>query len=411
MLQRKAYRFRLEPDVDRQMILARFAGSCRFIWNRALAEQKSRLARGEGTAGYAEMCRWLTGWRHAEETAWLAEIHVHPLQQKLKDLDRALRDSFRPQDDTGRKRFPRFKNKNHGDSFRYPISVKVIAVREGWGRVWLPKIGWLKYRASRPVEGTIAQATVSEKAQHWFISIQTEREVADPVRSEAPAIGIDRGASCFAAGSEGTMFQPPDSFERIEHRLSHAQRALARKQRGSANWHKQKKQVTRLLVREANARRDYLHKTSTTIAKNHGVVVLEGLPTRQGSRAPDSAAPAPVTAPGGAVPAKRRLSRPVLSQGWFAFRTMLGWKLSERGGQLILLASHDIRRQCSVCGHVTLGNHEAQTTFTCAQCGNTQSADCNAARNILNAAGHVAYACGGIPPRRPGETGTDQTAA
>jgi putative transposase len=164
------------------------------VWNQALAGQKARLERGDRTAGYAEICRWLTSWRRDEATGWLAEIHVHPLQQKLKDLDRPIRDAFRKESDVACKPFPRFKKRESGDGFRYPYSVKIAAGRPGWARAWLPKIGWIDYRASRPVEGKICQATISERCGHWFVSIQTEREIADPASVSAPAVGIDMGA-------------------------------------------------------------------------------------------------------------------------------------------------------------------------------------------------------------------------
>jgi putative transposase len=407
MIQRRAFRFRLEPDGAQRQKLARFGGAARWVWNRALAEQKRRLEAGERTAGYAEMCRSLTEWRHSPETPWLAEVHVNPLQQTLKDLDRAVRDSFRPGTDPARKRFPRFRKKSAGDHFRYPASVKTRVRPDGWAEVWLPKVGWVRYRSSRPIEGRIAQATLSEEGEQWFVSIQTEREVPEPAASEQPPVGIDLGVVRFATLSDGSYFEPLAPFKRGARQLARAQRRLSRKHKGSKNWRKQQRRVARLRRAEGRARLDFLHKTSTTIAKNHGVVVLEDLSVGQMSR---SARGTPQE-PGKNVRQKAGLNRSILDQGWGMFRALLAYKLAERGGRLVLVEAAYTSQRCSECGHTCPENRKGQALFCCAQCGYSAHADHNAARNILEAAGHAVQACGGKGHRPPDEAGTRGEAA
>lgn len=407
MIQRKAYRFRLEPNGSQRRQMARAAGSARWAWNQALAEQKRRLDAGEPLASYAEMCRWLTGWRYDPATAWLEDVHSQPLQQRLKDLARALADAFLPEEHPAKKDFPKFRKKHKDHSFRYPQSVKAEVRSDGWGCVWLPKIGWVPYRASRPIEGEICQATISLEGGHWFVSIQTEREIADPTPDETSPVGIDLGVARFVTLSDGTVFEPLNAFKHIRRRVARAQRKLARKQKCSANWKKQKRRIAKLRRQERNVRMDYLHKTSTTIAKNHGLVVMEELPIKNMSRS----AKGTIEAPGKNVKAKAGLNRSILDQGWGCFRGMLATKLAMRGGRLILVPPPYTSQMCSTCGHVDGDNRPTQARFCCVGCGFSEHADLNAARNILKAAGHAVSACGGIGRQPPVEAGTQGEAA
>jgi putative transposase len=408
MIRRKAYRFRLGPDAAQRNALSRFAGSCRFVWNRALAEQKARLERGQRSAGFAGMCRWLTNWRGHEVTTWLAETDVPPLQQRLKDLDRAICDSFRKGSDVACKKFPRFNKPGNGNGFRYPCSVKIDASRPGWARAWLPEIGWIHDRASRPVESKICQATISERCGHGFVSIQTEREIVDPLSRSAPAVGIDIGVTQFATCSDRTVFEPLNASKRLAKRLRRAQRTLSRKRRGSANRKKQQRRVAKLGARAAQARKDHLHKASSLIANKTGVVVTEDLAVT----AMSASAKGSAEQPGRYVQAKAGRNRAILDQGWFAFRSMLGWKLAERGRNLILVDPRNTSRRCRVCGHAAAANRPTQAAFVCVWCGYREHADLKAAKNIL-AAGLAASALSveGHRDLRPGEAGTSRRAA
>ena len=133
--------------------MRRFAGSCRFVFNKALALQKERYENGEKKLGYAGLCKLLTEWRNSAQTAWLADAPVHPLQQTLKDLERAYSNFFAKRAD-----FPRFKKKGRRDSFRYP-DPKQIKLDQSNSRIFLPKLGWLRYRRSRAVLGVAKNIT------------------------------------------------------------------------------------------------------------------------------------------------------------------------------------------------------------------------------------------------------------
>ena len=275
----QAFRYELMPTGEQQRQMRRFAGSCRFVFNKALALQKERYEQGEKKLGYAGLCRLLTEWRNGPETPWLADAPVHPLQQTLKDLERAYANFFAKRAD-----FPRFKKKGQSDSFRYP-DPKQIKLDQANSRIFLPKLGWVRYRNSREVLGTVKNVTVSQSCGKWFVSIQTEREIQAPVPKATSAVGIDMGVTRFATLSDGTFYAPLNSFKRHEDRLRRAQQAMSRKTKFSNNWKKAKARVQKIHARIGNVRRDYLHKATTTISQNHAMVCIEDLQVRNRSRA------------------------------------------------------------------------------------------------------------------------------
>ena len=388
------------PTGEQERQMRRFAGACRFVFNKALALQKERYAQGEKKLGYTGLCKELTAWRNGSETPWLKDAPVHPLQQALKDLERAYTHFF-----AKRAGFPRFRKKGQHDSFRYP-DPKQIKLDQGNSRIFLPKLGWLRYRNSREVLGTVKNVTVSQSCGRWFVSIQTEREVAQPMPQSTTAVGIDLGITRFATLSDGTVYAPLNSFRRHEEALRKAQQALARKTKFSNNWKKAKAKVRRIHARIANARRDYLHKTTTTISKNHAMVCIEDLRVRNMSKSAAGTA----EAPGRNVRAKSGLNKSILDQGWFEFRRQLDYKLAWRGGHLITVPPQNTSRTCPCCGHVSAENRQTQARFLCVECGFEEHADLVGAINILRA-GHVRFACEVSGAVMPPAAGTHRSAS
>ena len=377
----QAYKYELMPDGQQERQMRRFAGSCRFVYNKALALQKERYEQGEKKLGYAGLCKLLTEWRNSAETAWLADAPVHPLQQTLKDLERAYSNFFAKRAD-----FPRFKKKGLRDSFRYP-DPNQIQLDQGNSRIRLPKLGWLRYRNSRDVLGTVKNVTVSQSCGKWFVSIQTEREVERPI-PQGNAVGIDMGIARFATLSDGAFYAPLNSFKRHEAALRKAQQAMSRKTKFSSNWKKAKARVQRIHSRIGNARRDYLHKVSTAISQNHAMVCIEDLQVRNMSRS----AAGTVEAPGRNVRQKAGLNRAILDQGWFEFRRQLDYKLAWAGGWLVDVPPQYTSQTCPCCGHVSADNRQTQARFACVECGFEDNADVVGAINILRA-GHARIAC------------------
>jgi putative transposase len=394
----QAFKYELMPTGEQQRQMRCFAGSCRFVFNKALALQKENYEAGGKFIGYVAMAKQLTAWRNSAETIWLKEAPVHPLQHALKDLEKAYKNFFGK-----RAGFPRFKCKGRRDSFRYP-DPKQVKLDQANGRIFLPKLGWLRYRNSRDALGELRNVTVSLSCGKWFVSIQTRREVETPV-PHGGAVGIDMGIARFATLSDGSFIAPLHSFKRHETALRKAQRAMSRKTKFSSNWKKARARVQRIHFRIGNARRDYLHKCSTTISQNHAMVCVEDLAVRNMSRSAKGSA----EQPGKQVRAKSGLNKGILDQGWFEFRRQLDYKLAWNGGHLIAVPPRNTSRRCPACGHVSAGNRQTQARFECVQCGFEENADLVGAINVLRA-GHARLACADTSPEG-GASGQEPTEA
>lgn len=379
----QAFKFELRPNGEQERDMRRFAGACRFVYNKALALQKANHEAGGKFIGYVAMARHLTEWRNGGETPWLKDAPVHPLQHALKDLERAYKNFF-----AKRAAFPKFKKRGLSDSFRYP-DPKQFKLDQANGRIFLPKLGWMRLRLSREALGTLCNATVSHAGGKWFVSIQTEREVDTPVPQATSAVGIDVGVARFATFSDGTFLAPLNSFKRHEVRLRRAQRAMSRKVKFSSNWKRAKARVQRIHTQIGNARRDFLHQATSAISKNHAMVCIEDLQVRNMSRS----AAGTVEKRGKNVRAKSGLNKSILDQGWFEFRRQLQYKLQWSGGMLVAVPPHNTSRTCPACGCVSVENRPSQAVFRCIECGHDDNADVVGAINIL-ARGHRVAACG-----------------
>jgi putative transposase len=372
----QAYKYQIKTNGNQERQLRQFAGSCRFVWNKTLAMQKERLDTKESCLSYNKIALLLPQWK--VEHQFLKESHSQVLQQALMNLDRAVKDAFNK---SNPKRFPIFKKRGKHDSFRFPQGFKLDQPNS---RIFLPKIGWIHYRNSRIMEGTAKNITVSQSGGHWYISIQTEREVEQPVHPSTSIIGIDVGIAKFATLSDGTIFEPVNSFKKHQQRLARYQRSMSRKKKFSSNWKKAKLKINKLHTRIANVRKDYLHKTTTTISQNHAIVCIEDLKIKNMSKSANGT----IEKPGRNVRAKSGLNRSILDQGWFEFRRQLEYKQVWNGGEVLAAPARNTSRKCNICGHTAADNRTSQAIFKCTACGHEANADVNAALNIL-AAGHA----------------------
>ncbi len=375
----QAFKSELMPNGEQKQDMRRFSGARRFVYNRALEIQKSNYAAGGKFIGYFAMTKQMIEWK--KEFPWLNESPSQTLQQALKDAERAFKNFFEK-----RAGFPRFKKRGAGDSFRFPQGFEIDQANS---RIKLPKLGWVRYRNSREILGTAKNITVSQSSGKWFVSIQTEREVEQPIPTATSAIGIDMGVVRFATMSDGTHLEPLDSFKKHEQRLKKYQRRMCRKVKFSKNWHKAKRKVQKIHTHIANARKDFLHKATTEISKNFRLVAIEDLQVCNMS----SCAQGTTEAPGTNVAAKSGLNKAILDQGWFEFRRQLEYKLNWNGGILIPVPAHYTSQTCPACGHVAKENRQTQARFACVDCGHEENADVVGAMNVL-ARGHRVAACG-----------------
>lgn len=376
----QAFKFELMPNGLQERCMRRFAGSCRYVFNKALAAQIAAYeADPAAKLSYSTWANMLPAWK--AQTPWLKQAPSQALQQALKDLERAYQNFF-----AKRAKFPRFKKRGQPVSVRFPQGFKLDAAN---ARIFLPKLGWMRLRLSRPVLGTPKSVTVSCVAGRWYASILTEREVAQSVPSACCAVGVDMGIARFATLSDGAFLAPLSSFKKHEVRLRRYQRAMSRKCEGSSNWRKAKARVQRTHARIANVRQDFLHKASTQIASQHALVVVEDLRIKNMS----ASAKGDAQEHGKNVRAKSGLNKSILDQGWGEFRRQLEYKLNWNGGQLLAVNPINTSRQCPECGHIHADNRKTQAVFCCVACGYKANADLVGAMNVL-ARGHRVLACG-----------------
>jgi putative transposase len=382
MIKRQAFKFKLEPNGEQYRMMTGFADACRWVFNKGLELNIKRHEAGEKYLNYYGTAKLLTEWRHDPEKAWLAKSSAIVQQQVLKDLDRAFQNFFKKLSG-----FPKFKKKGRCvESFRFS-GKDCITLDEANNRIKFPRIGWLRYRKSRNIKGTIKNVTVSKHFSKWYVSIQTEYEYERPMPN-GDSVGIDMGIVRFATLSNGKRIDPLNSFKRLSHALRKAQQSLSRKVKGSNNWKKAKTRVQRIHEKIRNARLDFLHKTTTAISNNHAMVCIEDLKIKNMSKS----ASGTIEKPGKSVKAKSGLNRSILDQAWGMFRSMLEYKVDWRGGYLVTVPPQNTSRRCPACDHVSVDNRKTQEKFLCVECGFEENADVVGAINILRA-GLARIAC------------------
>jgi len=375
---KKAFKYELILKGAHIRKMKQFCGCVRFVFNKALAWQNEQYkADNSFKFSYTKIANLLPKWK--EEFDWLGQCHSQVLQQSLKDLESSFRNFFRKQSD-----FPKFKKKGLRDSFRFPQGVKLD---ENNSRLYLPKIGWVRYRNSRAVVGTIKNVTISQKCGKWYASLQTEFDIENPVPSGSE-VGIDMGIARFATLSDGTYFDPINSFKNYKQQLAKLQRQMSHKVKFSRNWLKAKSKISKLHSCIANTRRDYLHKISTQISQNHAIVYVEDLKVSNMSKSVKGNS----EHHGKMVKQKSGLNRSILDQSWFEFRRQLDYKLLWHGSHLVSVDPKNTSRTCPVCGHISKDNRQSQAHFECMECGFASNADEVGAINILRA-GRAQLAC------------------
>jgi putative transposase len=405
----QAFRYELMPSGEQETKMRRFAGSARYVFNRALAIQnQERDKNGRKISGYAALCRMLTEWRNDPKTGWLREAPVHTGQQALRNLESAWARHFESLKKLKRGEIqpeavvepPQYKKKyRSSDSFRFPDPTK-FHIEQHNNRLLLPKVGWIRYRNSRVVQGEVRNITVSRKGSKWLVSIQTEREADKPVHPSSSMVGIDLGVVRFATLSNGEVIEPCNALKKKQARLTRYQRMMSRRVTGRQNWKKAKAKLNALHCKIANIRNDFLHKTTTAISKNHAIVAIEDLKVRNMSKS----AAGTRDNPGRNVKQKSGLNRAILDQGWTEFRRQLEYKQRWAGGRVLVVPPHRTSQECPCCHHISPCNRRTQALFLCVQCGYTGNADDVSSLNIERA-GHARIACevnGAVGPSAAG---------
>lgn len=380
-------RFRVDFSAEQTEFAQRIGDACRAVWNTGVEQRRAYRQRG-AWMNYREQAHELADAK--TEHGWLAEVPGHCLQQTLMDLYKACKahGAFKVRWRSGRRWAP---------SFRFPEGNKMVVeqLNRRHARVKLPKLGWVRFRLSRPLQGTVIRsATVSRDGDQWFISFLVDDGQLTPDTHVAPqaAVGVDRGVVVAIATSEGELSDREFITAGERRRAVRLQRKLSRSGRRSRNRAKLRSRLAAIRAREVARRRDFCAQMAHRLAKTNAVVVLENLKTKQMTKS----AKGTIETPGRNVKAKSGLNRAIMAKGWHQFNLALESAARYSGTLVVKVPAAYTSQRCSKCGQVDPKSRESQAVFRCTSCSFIGHADVNAAKNIL-AAGLAVTACGDQP--------------
>ncbi len=374
------------PIAEQEDALLAHCRDARYVWNLAV-EQQQHWQPGRKAPGYVEQAVQLTEAR--AEYGWLRAGSQTVQQQALRDFAQAMQNFF-----SGTHRRPTWRKAGVHEGFRQ-VGLKprhVERLNRRFGRVWVPKVGWVRFRLSRPVpEGVKSYRVTRDRAGRWHVAFaQIPAPITGP--RDGSVVGIDRGVAVAAALSTGELLHTPGLTPGEAKRLTVLQQRLARTTRGSNRRARTRTAIAKLKAREVDRRKDWFEKATTDIARRFDTIRIEALDVRAMTRS----ARGTVEQPGVRVAQKRGLNRAIARSAWGLFAARLEHKAYGRVEQIP--AAYTSQR-CSACGHVAPGNRQSQAVFECQACtAGRCNADVNAARNI--AAGRAVTARGDLATRR-----------
>jgi putative transposase len=379
-------RFRLFPNVEQAAALAEHCRHARFAWNLAV-EQHQHWQPGRQAPGYNEQCAQLTAAR--TEYDWLAAGSQTVQQQALRDFAQAMRNFF-----SGTHRRPTWRKAGKHEGFRQ-VGVKprhIQRLNRRYGRVWIPKLGWVKFRCTRTIADTVKSYRVTlDRCGRWHIAFAAIPNWM-PGPGDGSVVGVDRGVAVSVALSNGELLHAPGLCAGETQRLRRLQQRLARAQRGSHRRAQTKLAIAKLRARETDRRRDWVEKTTTEVARRFDTIRVEDLKVRAMTRS----ARGTHEHPGSNVAHKRGLNRQISRQGW---GLMVARFKHKAAGRVEFVPAAYTSQRCSYCGHIAPGNRKSQAVFQCVACNaGPCNADVNAARNL--AAGRAVTARGDLGTSR-----------
>ena len=355
----KAYKFRIYPNTEQQIALAKAFGCCRWFWNYSLNLcQETYKATGKGLSR-GDIQGLLPELK--QEHPWLSDAYSQCLQVVALNLSTAYKNFFEK-----RAKFPQFKSKHGRQSITYPQG-------KGFEGDYLKldrKVGKIYCRRHRKIEGTIKSITVSKNPDgKYYASVLVDDGKEKPTPStEGKAIGIDLGLTHFAITSEGSKYENPKHLAKHERNLKRKQQKLSRKQKGSKRRQKAKRLVAKVHSKIARCREDFLHKLSRKIVNENQVIAVENLNVKGMVR-------------------NHNLAKAISDCGWGMFCTMLKYKAEQEGKTYIEVDRFfPSSKTCHVCLNQVESLPLDVRTWTCEHCQTTHDRDINASINIRNEA-------------------------
>ncbi|WP_254647646.1 transposase [Streptomyces sp. GbtcB6] len=407
-------KYRLYPTPGQEEVLTAWGHSARALWNVAL-EQRQYVYKQRGvTLRSVEQCRSLTAAR--AEIGWLRELPATAGQQVLRQLDLAYENFFNPSHPAG---YPRFKKRGSRMGLSFPgQTVEVRKLNRHWAEVQVPKIGWVRFRLSRALGGTLRNATISRNGtgRHVSFGVATGVEPAPPL--DRPGCGVDFGvaASAFVSTEEQPRLMPRTLSASEKAGLKHLEQkkarqvAYAKKHQGGRYSNRLRRtieQIAKIKARQANRRRDFTHKLTTDLTKNHGYVGIENLSVKSMTKSASGTA----ELPGAKVRAKAGLNRSILDNCPGERRRQLDYKCPTYGSELRLVPAF---HTSNTCGNPDCGKVDPESRpgcgrlFVCVHCGFEDDADHNAAVEIHARARRTGGSVTNSTRRRPSASSPGQ---
>lgn len=273
----RSYKVQLKPNNLQQTLFKMNCGASRWAFNWALAKKKEAFDKREKIPNYIDLGRDLTKIKGTNELSWAYEVSKCSFQSALRDCDNAFKNFFTrcKKKIKGKKGFPKFKSKkNEKNSFRL---YGCISIKSGY--IKLPRIGKVRLTEKDyiPSDCKIISATVSKRAEKWFVSVQVESPDKIISQTNNEVVGVDLGIKALATCSDGTVYQNPKALRKNLRKLKRKQRQLSKKKIGSKNYKKARRKLAKLHYSISNIRKDALHKATTKIVNENQVIVLEDL--------------------------------------------------------------------------------------------------------------------------------------
>lgn len=355
----KRYRFAIEPLISQENSLAKAFGHSRFIYNYTLNQSKGKYL------GFNKTSKELTQLKKIKEFNWLNQVSCVPLQQSIRNLDKAYKNFFnsiKGKRKGKRVNLPRFKSRKSKQSIEF--TQRGFKLKNN--KLYLAKIGFIKVIWSRDLPNYPTTVTIEKtKSGKYFASFVCETEPKVYPESNS-AIGIDLGIKDFAVLSNGEKISAPRPLRENLRKLRKLQREFSRTERGSNRREKKRISLAKLHQHISNIRLDFLHKLTTRLIKENQFIALEDLNVA-------------------GMLKNRKLSRAISDLGLGRFGEMIISKAQESNREVVKISRwFSSSKQCNACGDVnselTLGDRE----WTCGNCKTLHDRDLNAARNILD---------------------------
>ena len=372
---RKTFKYRLYPTKGQRTRLHHILDTSRWVYNKTLEVRRDTWQDEQKSLSQYDTNKLLTEWRHGNP--WLASGHAQVQQEAQKRVNSAFRALFRRVKSGDEKPgYPRFKGRNRFDSFTYPQQKGNFRFLDD-GRLRLSKIGDIKIRLHRPIEGKIKTLTIRrDSLGNWYACFSCEVE-SQPLPPTDKMTGVDVGLTHFATLSTGEHIPNPHFFREDERALSKAQRRLSACKKGSPEYLKRQRVVQHIHQRIANRRRDFAHQVSNDLVDRFQLIVFEDLEIQAMQNGNH-----------------RGMNKSIADVAWGRLVQYTSFKAEEAGRAVARVDPRHTTQMCSACGEIVRKDLSVRV-HDCPHCGLVLDRDENAARNIL-ARG---LACVGSIPR------------